>query len=521
MRKDWRRLFAGAAFAAALAVGAGTPLPAAAAASAAAATKTGAAGQAPAAPVFVARPSFAAELPAAVNERAAAEVCFIVADPLSEPIVAEETPPESVPVLGAAEASEEQMAAFVRRRNPQPKLACSVEEIVRLYYEEAGAEGVRADIALCQALKETGFFAYGGDVLPGQNNYCGLGATGNKVKGAHFPTPREGVRAHIQHLMAYATTRRPAAPLVDPRYDLVRIYRPDIYGKIVHWTGLNGVWAVPGTSYGQDILLLFREATSPDASDASLAFAEKKLRARADAAAYVYRAIVLGKRGEHEKAAADLDKALALSPKNAAALYDRALLFAAQGDEERAQHDLEALVKAHPDFAYGWYNLGVQNLRAGRNAAAVRDFERVLALVPQSANAQSNIGVALVREKRYEEAWRAFAQAAEINTTNPTVLMNQVVFAACLQEQARRLGSTDKMRSPRFAQMRCIYRGQRQPIMRRASHLHSWDVFAYEPLPNRLRPSDLALGRLSKETNRRRSGATSRICRRREDSADV
>jgi len=27
--------------------------------------------------------------------------------------------------------------------------------------------------------------------------------------------------------------------------------------------------------------------------------------------------------------------------------------------------------------------------------------------------------------------------------------------------------------------------------------LHSWDVFAYEPLPNRLRPSDLALGRLS------------------------
>ena len=62
--------------------------------------------------------------------------------------------------------------------------------------------------------------------------------------------------------------------------------------------------------------------------------------------------------------------------------------------------------------------------------------------------------------------------------------------------------------------------GQRQPIMLRALRLHSWDVFAYEPLPNRLRPSDLALGRFSKETNRRRSRATSRICRRREDSAD-
>ena len=30
--------------------------------------------------------------------------------------------------------------------------------------------------------------------------------------------------------------------------------------------------------------------------------------------------------------------------------------------------------------------------------------------------------------------------------------------------------------------------GQRQPIMRRASRLHSWDVFAYDLLPNRLSP---------------------------------
>ena len=342
--------------------------------------------------------------------------------------------PTEVTIAGEAAATEEQMLAYLLRRNPQPKLACSVEEIVRLYYEEAGAEGVRADIALCQALKETGFFAYGGDVLPAQNNYCGLGATGNKAKGAYFATPQEGVRAHIQHLMAYATTERPHAPLVDPRYDLVRLYRTDIYGKIKHWTGLNGVWAVPGTSYGQDILLLHREATTPDASDASLAFAEKKLAEKKNAAAYVYRAIVFAKRGESERAAADLEAALRLSPKSAAALYDRALFFTAAGDEKRAKADLEALVKAHPDFAYAWYNLGVMNLKAGRNNAAMRDFERVLALVPQSANAQSNIGIALVREKKYREAWRVFAQAAEINTTNPTVLMNQIVFAACLKE---------------------------------------------------------------------------------------
>lgn len=443
MTGTMRRLLARAALAALFAACAGAPLPSVAQAAqgtpdfavqgAQAATDTGAKKDA-AAPVFVARPHFAADLPAEVNEKAAAEVRFFIAEPLTEPILEEEAPPESVEILGAAEATQAQMAAFIRRRNPQPKLACSVEEIVRLYYEEAGAEGVRADIALCQALKETGFFAYGGDVLPAQNNYCGLGATGNKAKGAYFATPQEGVRAHIQHLMAYATTERPHAPLVDPRYDLVRLYRTDIYGKIKHWTGLNGVWAVPGTSYGQDILLLCREATTPDASDASLTFAEKKLAEKKNAAAYVYRAIVFAKRGESERAAADLEEALRLSPKSAAALYDRALFFTAAGDEKRAKADLEALIKAHPDFAYAWYNLGVMNLKAGRNNAAMRDFERVLALVPQSANAQSNIGIALVREKKYREAWRAFAQAAEINTTNPTVLMNQIVFAACLKE---------------------------------------------------------------------------------------
>ena len=440
MKEESRRLLARAALAALLVACAGTLAPPAAPEARAAAAQDAnvpaeaAARKDAAAPVFVARPHFAAELPAAVNEKAAAEVRFSIAEPLNEPILEEEAPPESVEILGAAEATPEQMTAFIRRRNPQPKLACSVEEIVRLYYEEAAAEGVRADVALCQALKETGFFAYGGDVLPEQNNYCGLGATGNKAKGAYFATPQQGVRAHIQHLMAYATTERPHAPLVDPRYDLVRLYRSDIYGKIRTWTGLNGVWAVPGTSYGQDILLLHREATTPDASDASLAFAEKKLREKKDAAAYVYRAIVLAKRGENDRAAEDLAAALRLSPKSAAALYDRALFFAAAGDEKRAKDDLEALLRAHPDFAYAWYNLGVMNLKAGRNDAAMRDFERVLALVPQSANARSNIGVALVREKKYQEAWRAFAQAAEINTANPTVLQNQIVFAACLKE---------------------------------------------------------------------------------------
>lgn len=139
--------------------------------------------------------------------------------------------------------------------NPAPSIACTPQELVGFYYEEATKEGIRPDVAFIQAVHETGFFRYGGTVVPEQNNYCGLGTTSATVQGGYFETPQLGVRAHIQHLMAYASVKKPAEPIVDPRYSLVR----DMYGDAVltKWTDLNGRWAVPGTYYGQTILEIF------------------------------------------------------------------------------------------------------------------------------------------------------------------------------------------------------------------------------------------------------------------------
>ena len=159
-------------------------------------------------------------------------------------------------ILGTPIATQEQCVKYLLRNNPRPNLPVTAEEIVAYYYEEATREGIRPDVAFCQALKETGFFRYGGDVIPEQNNYCGLGTTGGGVKGEFFASPRLGVRAHIQHLLAYSSTRRPTTPVVDPRYSLVR----QSYGSrtLGTWQDLNGRWAVPGRSYGQDILSMFR-----------------------------------------------------------------------------------------------------------------------------------------------------------------------------------------------------------------------------------------------------------------------
>ena len=70
---------------------------------------------------------------------------------------------------------------------------------------------------------ETGFLKFGGLVQPEWHNYCGLGAISADQPGCIFETEQLGVRAHIQHIQAYATTEDVQLnnELVDPRYSWV------------------------------------------------------------------------------------------------------------------------------------------------------------------------------------------------------------------------------------------------------------------------------------------------------------
>ena len=159
-------------------------------------------------------------------------------------------------IIGTPMARQDQCVKYLMSRNPRPNIEVSAKQLVAYYYEEGEREGIRPDVAFAQALKETGFFTYGGTVTPDQNNFCGLGTTSTLVKGAYFPSAEMGVRAHIQHLLAYASTRRPTLPVVDPRYDLVREYYGA--GTLNRYSDLNGRWAVPGVGYGQSVMSIFR-----------------------------------------------------------------------------------------------------------------------------------------------------------------------------------------------------------------------------------------------------------------------
>lgn len=163
-------------------------------------------------------------------------------------------------IMGKAKASAQQMALFARSKNAEPQLpACSLEQLAQFFLEEGEAEGVRGDVAFAQSLHETGFFKYGGIVLPTQNNYAGIGALNGNAKGqaATFPDPRTGVRAQIQHLKAYASKEALVNGCVDPRFSLVTRGS----AQYVEWLGAsdnpNGKgWAVPGKGYGSKIIAL-------------------------------------------------------------------------------------------------------------------------------------------------------------------------------------------------------------------------------------------------------------------------
>ncbi len=163
----------------------------------------------------------------------------------------------SISIFGEPTATKSQAVAYIKMNNPLVRLSCSVEELVALYWEEALRENVRPDLALAQSLVETGVYRYGGDVQHHQNNFCGLGTTGGGVRGAAFATPKLGVRAHIQHLLAYTQAKRPSTEIVDPRYELAHNIRLE-RGVVDTWYGLNGTWAM-GSLYCEKIMATYQK----------------------------------------------------------------------------------------------------------------------------------------------------------------------------------------------------------------------------------------------------------------------
>jgi hypothetical protein len=148
--------------------------------------------------------------------------------------------PPVVPVLARA--------SFLHAMNPDVDLATALNYSL-LYEEEGQAEGVNPDLAFAQMLLETSFLRFGGQVRAGQNNFAGLGALDGGDQGLMFPSPRQGIRAQIQHLKYYATTLPLNGEPINPR--LGRVKRAS---AVTAWQ-LSRSWA-SDPEYGDKLMAL-------------------------------------------------------------------------------------------------------------------------------------------------------------------------------------------------------------------------------------------------------------------------
>lgn len=164
-------------------------------------------------------------------------------------------------ILGKAEATARQMAAYLLSQNPNPQIKMSIVEFCQMFLDVAAKEGVRGDGLFAQSCWETNNFKFTGTVSPNQNNYAGLGTVNAETKGAYFATEAEGIMAQAQHAKAYVTTEPLNEGCVDPRYQLLVKYGK--CGTAQHWEELGGKWAVPG--YSTKLYASLKEAN--DAKD--------------------------------------------------------------------------------------------------------------------------------------------------------------------------------------------------------------------------------------------------------------
>ena len=147
--------------------------------------------------------------------------------------------PVSRKLTDPAIKNQRQLVKFFMRQNPDADKK-EVKRLAEYYIEESLAEGINSDCAFVQMCLETGFLRFGNLVTPEMHNYCGLGSIDENNRGESFETEQLGVRAHIQHLHAYATEEDVQLnnELIDRRYKWV-----NPRGKAPTVFELAGTWA--------------------------------------------------------------------------------------------------------------------------------------------------------------------------------------------------------------------------------------------------------------------------------------
>lgn len=139
------------------------------------------------------------------------------------------------------------------------KDAPDIRTFCQIYYDEATKEGVDPALAFTQSMKETAFLKFTGQVKIEQFNFAGMGVTDASTNGDSYQNVREGIRAHVQHLKAYAVKNPTFSnAVVDKRYTPWFVKTCSGTAPYIEWLGISenpsGFGWATAKGYGYSIL---------------------------------------------------------------------------------------------------------------------------------------------------------------------------------------------------------------------------------------------------------------------------
>lgn len=133
---------------------------------------------------------------------------------IKEPIASKKTN-----ILGGSMSDKRTIVAYIQSKRSNPIV--DVDKLIGIYIAEAKKENVNSDVAIAQMLYSSKFLTTRNFFT--RNNPVGLGGPSRKNWIPYtFPTLQMGVRAHIQHLKAYASSEKITQSIVDPRHKILQ-----------------------------------------------------------------------------------------------------------------------------------------------------------------------------------------------------------------------------------------------------------------------------------------------------------
>ena len=136
-------------------------------------------------------------------------------------------------------------------------------------------------------------------------------------------------------------------------------------------------------------------------------------------------AALLSRRGQNDRAIADIEASTRLRPDDAGGFKDRGGVLVRLGQYQRAIDTLNRAIELDPNRAAAYLNRGAAYNGLGQYERAIDDLNKAIALDPKNPGRHTNIGLAYYMIGQYDRAIEDLSEAVRLAPGNAIVHLNR------------------------------------------------------------------------------------------------